>query len=575
MPRKSTKAAPSNSPEKTPASSRRNTRRGQKVTEEAEPEVVDEIPAHLLRASDESSEHSDNDSDYGSPKKGRGRGRGRAKKVKEPIPEEKPVSRPRRGRKATAQSPAAAEEQNSQEESVHSQTTNDEHDSQASTMESEQAVEKEKSTEPVEIASEPVNEPQADPVEGEKPSEQPPVVEREASPQKEPEEPQQSIETNTEVVEPEPQQDVESAQTASTEKVSEVTEIEQDLQSSNDNAPVNEINEDVVHDEKDTKSHKETVEKADEEASRDNNEDEGEIVSIDINERHDADSGDDEVSKDAPELPMDDDSRSNLSEQQKVDGENDQQNDEMRRSRSSSGEIHDDSVDQMEVDSPLEILNKNMESQSPVKTAIKVDRKTPPKSTEEKPQTQRKRKWGARKTDDEPVIAITTDSLKNVIAEEVKPVDVKLASSPSPEPEEKRQRVKLTSEDRDIKKKLLKERLRKQEEEEDRRNEQISKSQERSDISPNKIIVTNGAGKDRKVSVVNADEVNASPPTPPKNQTSRIICITNLVRPLTFLAVKSLVSRTGEIEDFWIDQIKSKCFVVYKTEEYVFCFKYC
>ncbi|KAL7042280.1 hypothetical protein ACKWTF_001092 [Chironomus riparius] len=568
MPRKSTRTASGSSPDKPAA---RRTRRGQKSTEEVDTEVIDEIPPHLLKPSDESSEQSDNDSDYGSPKKGRGRGRGRGRKPKEPVVEEKEKqtpARPRRGRRAAAQSPIQ-EEQHSQDyqESANSQTTNDEQD--ASTMDST-TLEKEKSPEPetVESNAETIKqeEPQTtviadEPIPEVKEIE---VVKVQETKENEPEkvQPEHIEEKEVEPIEPKsPPKDIEhpeqpkkqeapeESEEIVKQKVSEVT-IEQDLQSNNDQEPVNE---EVKADNQDESN----VENKDM-SSRDD-----EVVSAEIDDKHES-LVDDEVSKEAPELPIQDqsDSRSR-SRSNSSETEIEQAKVALKRSRSSSGEIHDESVDKMDVDDSIEIENKKKES--PVKTATKIDRKSPPKTTGDEKPVQRKRKWGARKTDDEPVIAITTDSLKNVITEEVQPVDVKLASSPSPEPEEKRQRVKLTSEDRDVKKKLLKERLRKQEEEEDRRNEQIAKAIERSQTSPT-IIVTNGAGKDRKVSVVNNEEPS-EPPTPSKNQTSRIICITNLVRPLTFMAVKALVARTGEIEDFWIDAIKSKCFVVYKTED--------
>ncbi|KAL7042277.1 hypothetical protein ACKWTF_001092 [Chironomus riparius] len=552
MPRKSTRTASGSSPDKPAA---RRTRRGQKSTEEVDTEVIDEIPPHLLKPSDESSEQSDNDSDYGSPKKGRGRGRGRGRKPKEPVVEEKEKqtpARPRRGRRAAAQSPIQ-EEQHSQDyqESANSQTTNDEQD--ASTMDST-TLEKEKSPEPETVES------NAETIKQEEP--QTTVIADEPIPEvKEIEvvKVQETKENEPEKVQPE---HIEEKEVEPIEPKSPPKDIEHPEQPKKQEAPEESeeivkqkepVNEEVKADNQDESN----VENKDM-SSRDD-----EVVSAEIDDKHES-LVDDEVSKEAPELPIQDqsDSRSR-SRSNSSETEIEQAKVALKRSRSSSGEIHDESVDKMDVDDSIEIENKKKES--PVKTATKIDRKSPPKTTGDEKPVQRKRKWGARKTDDEPVIAITTDSLKNVITEEVQPVDVKLASSPSPEPEEKRQRVKLTSEDRDVKKKLLKERLRKQEEEEDRRNEQIAKAIERSQTSPT-IIVTNGAGKDRKVSVVNNEEPS-EPPTPSKNQTSRIICITNLVRPLTFMAVKALVARTGEIEDFWIDAIKSKCFVVYKTED--------
>ncbi|XP_035210213.1 apoptotic chromatin condensation inducer in the nucleus-like isoform X2 [Stegodyphus dumicola] len=50
---------------------------------------------------------------------------------------------------------------------------------------------------------------------------------------------------------------------------------------------------------------------------------------------------------------------------------------------------------------------------------------------------------------------------------------------------------------------------------------------------------------------------------------SRIIFIQNLVRPFTLHQLKELLKQSGNIieEHFWIDKIKSKCFVMYETKE--------
>lgn len=52
-----------------------------------------------------------------------------------------------------------------------------------------------------------------------------------------------------------------------------------------------------------------------------------------------------------------------------------------------------------------------------------------------------------------------------------------------------------------------------------------------------------------------------------KNVEQDILCITNLVRPFTLTQLKELLQRTGKIvrDGFWIDSIKSKCYVQYET----------
>ncbi|XP_075175532.1 apoptotic chromatin condensation inducer in the nucleus isoform X7 [Anomaloglossus baeobatrachus] len=58
-------------------------------------------------------------------------------------------------------------------------------------------------------------------------------------------------------------------------------------------------------------------------------------------------------------------------------------------------------------------------------------------------------------------------------------------------------------------------------------------------------------------------------PSPPRRKPSCIVHICNLVRPFTLGQLKELLSRTGTIveDHFWIDKIKSHCYVTYSTLE--------
>lgn len=49
-------------------------------------------------------------------------------------------------------------------------------------------------------------------------------------------------------------------------------------------------------------------------------------------------------------------------------------------------------------------------------------------------------------------------------------------------------------------------------------------------------------------------------PSPPRHKPDAVLFIRNLVRPFTVNQLKELLSRTGKLTDFWIDNIKSKCF---------------
>ncbi|XP_061151344.1 apoptotic chromatin condensation inducer in the nucleus [Syngnathus typhle] len=58
-------------------------------------------------------------------------------------------------------------------------------------------------------------------------------------------------------------------------------------------------------------------------------------------------------------------------------------------------------------------------------------------------------------------------------------------------------------------------------------------------------------------------------PSPPRGKVSSIVHVSNLVRPFTLGQLKELLGRTGTlVEDgFWIDKIKSHCYVTYSSSE--------
>ncbi|XP_055546330.1 apoptotic chromatin condensation inducer in the nucleus [Wyeomyia smithii] len=176
---------------------------------------------------------------------------------------------------------------------------------------------------------------------------------------------------------------------------------------------------------------------------------------------------------------------------------------------------------------------------------------------------QRKRRWLSSKSDAKTtVITISTDSLKNIISEPVQPVplsDVKLESSPEPEEivdstEEPPSDERRKSRDKQSSKSSEKENI-------DHDNQDEEPKPKPSD----KVMST------RKISIVsdNGSNMTAKPPSPARHHSSNILYITNLVRPFTVLQLKGLLARTGKIVEngFWIDKIKSKCYVKYETED--------
>uniref|UniRef100_A0A6B2E5U1 Putative apoptotic chromatin condensation inducer in the nucleus n=1 Tax=Phlebotomus kandelakii TaxID=1109342 RepID=A0A6B2E5U1_9DIPT len=255
--------------------------------------------------------------------------------------------------------------------------------------------------------------------------------------------------------------------------------------------------------------------------------------------------------------------------------EDDEKQDEMSKRSSSpeEGELPDqrDSADEQSKESPENNHSKSEDEEpitkSPVKEVKvpevvfvgKLTRNDGKAHMDE--QAKKKRRWMSRKPAGQSILAISTDSLKPLFAD-VKPVplvEVKLD---------------LTSDN-----------------EADRDDEEDNGSEEEGALSPKEkkdapIVVEKVSdpvemvrvstevphpiGMNRKILLVNEDMgKTAKPPSPPKNTSSCILFITNLVRPFTVLQLKGLLVRTGKIVDngFWIDKIKSKCYVQYETED--------
>lgn len=211
-----------------------------------------------------------------------------------------------------------------------------------------------------------------------------------------------------------------------------------------------------------------------------------------------------------------------------------------------------------DVDKPQECDGKKSSGEKENKEKRKSDERTG--SSEKKQKPIRKRKWLTQKsTEPKPqILAISTDSLKNLISD-VKPVplsDVKLESSPEPEEVQivsKNDTAKSTTASSDVRDRSH------------RSKEHRNDSKQEKKHDENTSMTSN-----RKISIVSDDTPTVQrPPSPPKFSSSNILFITNLVRPFTVLQLKGLLARTGKIVDdgFWIDKIKSKCYVKYETED--------
>ncbi|XP_017069751.2 apoptotic chromatin condensation inducer in the nucleus [Drosophila eugracilis] len=196
----------------------------------------------------------------------------------------------------------------------------------------------------------------------------------------------------------------------------------------------------------------------------------------------------------------------------------------------------------------------------------------------------RKRKWLTNKKSLDrapPVLAISTDSLKNIIADVVQPVplsDVQLESSSEEEG--------LVTSDRDSDRSVsptATSEMRNDRETEDNAVTTCNTTAEATTdkegagpgstgrITPPAATETVAAqGSLSKATVATAAPQIVRDPSPARNRASHVLYITNLVRPFTVLQLKGLLARTGKIveeDGFWIDRIKSKCFVAYSTED--------
>ncbi|XP_076016606.1 apoptotic chromatin condensation inducer 1b isoform X2 [Genypterus blacodes] len=226
----------------------------------------------------------------------------------------------------------------------------------------------------------------------------------------------------------------------------------------------------------------------------------------------------------------------------------------------------------------------------------------------------RKRRWGSSTavTAKKPSITITTDSLKSLIP------DIKVGTEAVVElhPEE----LQLSGDEenpessRDDQDKGLKIRRTvtqvvpsdgqengqgNEEEEEDKENEKTDREKQRrtskdkrknshseeaaetqtsvkpdteaKKVTPSDSLVRRSISQQKSgVSVTIDDPVRAArQPSPPRGKVSNIVHVTNLVRPFTLSQLKELLNQTGTlVEDgFWIDKIKSHCFVTYATTE--------
>ncbi|KAL7287102.1 hypothetical protein TKK_0018721 [Trichogramma kaykai] len=164
--------------------------------------------------------------------------------------------------------------------------------------------------------------------------------------------------------------------------------------------------------------------------------------------------------------------------------------------------------------------------------------------------TTKRRRWGTTTiaAGVAPAFSISTDSLKALVPG-AKPVSLN--------------EVRLTKDDEErVTNKRKKEIIDNEEETDLTTNSEITKKDQKTD---------NLTASRRKISIIKETPRPASPSTA-EAQATNILLIKNLVRPFTLNQIKELLSRTGTIVEngFWMDRIKSKCYVEYKNEDQAF-----
>uniref|UniRef100_A0A8C2GRC7 Apoptotic chromatin condensation inducer 1b n=1 Tax=Cyprinus carpio TaxID=7962 RepID=A0A8C2GRC7_CYPCA len=200
----------------------------------------------------------------------------------------------------------------------------------------------------------------------------------------------------------------------------------------------------------------------------------------------------------------------------------------------------------------------------------------------------RKRRWGSSTavTAKKPSISITTESLKTLIPDikplqeavvELHPDEGRLSGDEdSSEPREREepeedQGLKIRRTVTQIVPSDGHENGQKEIKEEEEDDEEIINVVFFLSVTPNDSLVRRSISQQKSgVSVTIDDPIRTGRQlSPPRGKTSNIIHVCNLVRPFTLGQLKELLNRTGTLveEGFWIDKIKSHCYVTYSTIE--------
>ncbi|XP_070141534.1 apoptotic chromatin condensation inducer in the nucleus [Drosophila kikkawai] len=271
--------------------------------------------------------------------------------------------------------------------------------------------------------------------------------------------------------------------------------------------------------------------------------------------------------------------RSPAKEHDEEDGEEEEQKENRKQPEDKPEQTQNEDTDLQKDNHDSSAINNTTSNSTTTITTTS----TAPGGVLQQQRSVKKRRWLTNKKSSDrapPVLAISTDSLKNIIDDVVQPVplsDVQLDSSSEEEG--------LVTSDRDSERSASPTRSNS----EARKDRECDNDNNVGDTGAESSSAADkesaGAATVRTTSPpATADSVKtqgkatvATPaphvvrsPSPARNRASHVLYITNLVRPFTVLQLKGLLARTGKIVDedgFWIDRIKSKCFVAYSTED--------
>ncbi|XP_076645756.1 apoptotic chromatin condensation inducer acinus isoform X2 [Halictus rubicundus] len=170
----------------------------------------------------------------------------------------------------------------------------------------------------------------------------------------------------------------------------------------------------------------------------------------------------------------------------------------------------------------------------------------------------RKRRWGtALSTDTAPSFSISTDSLKALVpgARPLSINEVRLSKDDDEDRDRFRTNEKWYNSNEGAN---------------DNKSDNESVTQKNGTAKKGDGKIDNHIAR-RKISIVK-ETPHVKSPSPPATKPTNILLIKNLVRPFTLNQIKELLSRTGTIVEngFWMDRIKSKCFVEYANEDQAF-----